>query len=147
MGLEFPNATNSSYSFHLRSIKLHEDLGHHGGIQAGSFLGNWRSFKNFVWLWYVNMGVNGKIVKCVIPWKRLTVEQNGCKFGTHGLRNSICRVIFGWGHLNSKDIQKTVKTFKRLLLTRCSSNFNQTLQTACTEGKIGYCFFSLSAKL
>ncbi len=51
----------SSYSFHLMSVKLYEDIGFHGGIQAITFLGNQPSFKNFVALLNFNMGVNVKI--------------------------------------------------------------------------------------
>ncbi len=40
-------------------------------------------------------------MKCAISWKWLTIEQNGWKFGTSGPRNSLCRVIFGSGHLSS----------------------------------------------
>ncbi len=39
-----------SYSFHPMSIKLHEDIEYHGGIQAVTFLGNRASFKHFVTL-------------------------------------------------------------------------------------------------
>ena len=51
------------------------------------------------------MGVNGKIVKCSISWKRLIVEQNRWKFGTRGSTVHICRVLLMpdslhlvWGH-------------------------------------------------
>ena len=37
----------SSYNFHSMSIKLHEDNGYHGGIQAVAFLGNSQVFKFF----------------------------------------------------------------------------------------------------
>ncbi len=47
------------------------------------------------------MGVNGKIMKCAVSWKWLTVERNRWKFGTRGIRNSMCRVLFGSGHLSS----------------------------------------------
>ncbi len=50
----------SYYSFHPMSVNLYEDIGYHGGIQAITFLGNRPSFKNFVVLWNLNMGVNGK---------------------------------------------------------------------------------------
>ena len=39
--------SNSSYSFHLISPKLY-DIGHHGGIQAVTFLSIRPSFKNFI---------------------------------------------------------------------------------------------------
>ena len=47
MGLEISKRF-SSYSFHLMSAKLYEDISYHGGIQAITFLGNWPSFKNVV---------------------------------------------------------------------------------------------------
>ncbi len=46
MGLEI--SKRYSYSFHLMSVKLCENIGYHGGIQAITFLGNRPSFKNFV---------------------------------------------------------------------------------------------------
>ena len=67
------------------------------GIQLGiNFWGNWPTkFKIFLARWNFNMGVNGKMLKCAMSWKGLTVEQNGChvKFVTHGPRNSTCRVL------------------------------------------------------
>ncbi len=48
-----------------------------------------------------NMGVNGKIIKCAISWKRPTVERKGWKFGTRCPKNSICRVLFRSGHFSS----------------------------------------------
>ena len=82
-------------------LLLYEDIGYHGGMQAVTFLGNPPSYKHFVTLCGFNMGVNGKIMKCAISWKQLTVEQNGWKLGTCGPRNSICRVLFRSGHLSS----------------------------------------------
>ncbi len=46
MGLEV--SKDYSYSFHLMSVKLYEDIGYHGGIQALAFLGNRPRFK-IVW--------------------------------------------------------------------------------------------------
>ncbi len=45
--------------------KLHEDIGYYSGIQT------WQSanFKSFVALRNFNIEVNGKIIKCAIPWK------------------------------------------------------------------------------
>ena len=45
-----------SYSFHPMSVKLYEDIGYHGGIQAVTFLGNQPSFKKIVALGNFNMG-------------------------------------------------------------------------------------------
>ncbi len=44
MGLEISKCY-SSYSFHPMSIKLHEAIGYHGGIQTVTFLGNRLIFK------------------------------------------------------------------------------------------------------
>ncbi len=44
MGLEI-SKRYSSYSFHLVSAKLYDDIGYHGGIQAITFLGNRPSLK------------------------------------------------------------------------------------------------------
>ncbi len=52
-------------------------------------------------LWYFEIGVNGKIVKCAIYWKRLVVERNGWKFGSRGRRKVMCRVLVVSGHLSS----------------------------------------------
>ena len=46
MGLEM-SKRYFSYSFHLMSAKLYEDIGYHGGIEAITFLGNWPSLKFF----------------------------------------------------------------------------------------------------
>ena len=104
MGLEL-SKRYSSYCFDLMSAKLYEDIGYHSGIQAVTFLGNQPSFKNFVALWNFNMEVNWKILKCAISWKRLIVEWNGRKFGTHGTTVPIGRVLLVpdslslvWGH-------------------------------------------------
>ncbi len=48
--------------------------------KAITFLGNRPQFLS-VAIWNFNMGVNGKIVRCGMPWKRLIVEGNG-KFVT-----------------------------------------------------------------
>ena len=47
------------------------------------------------------MVVTGKIIKCAMFWKRMTVERNGRNFGTRDPRYSLCRVLFRWGHLSS----------------------------------------------
>ncbi len=100
MGLEI-SKRYSCYSFHPMLLKLYEDIGYHGRIQAVTFLFNRPNLKKNVALWNFNMRVNGKIMKCAISWKWLTVERNGWKFGTRGPRNSLCRVLFGSGHLRS----------------------------------------------
>ncbi len=41
-------------------------------------------FKNFMAFLHLNMGLNGKILKCAISLKWLIVERNGRKFGTRG---------------------------------------------------------------
>ena len=91
----------SSHNFHPMAIKLLDDIGYHGEIQATTCLGNRPNVKSFVALWNFNMGVNGKIITSAIYWKRLVVERNGWKFGTRSPRNSIRRVLFGSGHLSS----------------------------------------------
>ncbi len=48
MGLEI-SKRYSSCNFHLMSVKLYENIGYHGGIQAVTFLGNRPSFTN---LWH-----------------------------------------------------------------------------------------------
>ncbi len=113
MGLEI--SKHYSYSFHPISAKLYQDIGYNRGIQAITFLG-WCGYKggiqaitilgnqpslNFWELWNFNMRANGKIVKCAIFWKWLTVEQNRWKCGTHSPRNSICSALSGSGHLSS----------------------------------------------
>ena len=71
--------------------------------KAITFLGNRPQFLS-VAIWNFNMGVNGKIVRCGMPWKRLIVEGNG-KFVTQGSSVYIWGVLFmstllkfGWGH-------------------------------------------------
>ena len=59
MGLEISKRF-SSYSFHLMSTKLYEDISYHGGTQAVIFLDNRPSYKNAVALCNFNVGVNGK---------------------------------------------------------------------------------------
>ncbi len=69
------------------------------------YIGDLPKFKNFMALWNFNMGVNGKILKCGISWKRLIVERNGWKFGTRGTTVNIYKVhlmpdslSLVWGH-------------------------------------------------
>ncbi len=69
------------YGSHPISAKLYEDIWLPWWntrlllfLTLGQVLKNLRHFCNF------NMGVNGKILKCVISWKRLIVERNGWKF-------------------------------------------------------------------
>ena len=45
--MELEISKRYSYSFHPMSIKLHEDIGYHGGIQTVTFLGNWSNFGQF----------------------------------------------------------------------------------------------------
>ncbi len=60
MGLKITNR-HSSYSFHSMLVKLHEDIGYHGGIEA---VISWQSakFLNFVTLRNFNI----KIIECAI---------------------------------------------------------------------------------
>ncbi len=76
------------YRFHSISIKLHEDIGYYGEIQAIAFLGNWPSFKQKCGTLSSHRR-QWEVIKCAISWKRLTVERNGWKFGTRGPRSSI----------------------------------------------------------
>ncbi len=70
------------------------------------YIGDLPKLKNFVALWNFNIGVNGKIVKSGISWKRLIVEGKGRKFGTRGTFTvHMCRVLLVpnslslvWGH-------------------------------------------------
>ncbi len=100
MGLEI-SKRYSSYSFHPMSIKLNDYICYHAWMQGIAFHGIWPSVKSFVALWNFNLADNRKIIKCAISGKQLAVERNGWKFGTHSPRNSLCRVLFGSGHLSS----------------------------------------------
>ncbi len=104
MGLEI-SKRYFSYSVHPIWAKLYVKYGSHRGIYSYRYFGDLPKFKNFVALWNFNMGVNGKILKCAISWKRLIVERNGRKFGTRGTIVDIQRVLFMadslslvWGH-------------------------------------------------
>ncbi len=104
MGLEI-SKRYFPHSFYLMSVKLYEDIGYCGGIQAVTVLGNRTNFKNSVLLWNFNMGVSGKSKKCGISRRRVIVEWNGQKFATRGSTVHICRVLLMpdslslvWGH-------------------------------------------------
>ena len=130
MGLEIPKGY-SSYTVYPMSIKLHEDIGYHRQIQTIALLGNQPSFKSFVALWKFNMGVNGKIIKCAISWKRLTVEQSGWKFG-----NSV------WGHsvhLQNFHCQDFQKATGPPVFIQFQSNFMESIVIA-EVGDTG-CYF------
>ncbi len=60
MGLEI--SKRYSYSFHPMSVKLHEDIGYHGGIEAVTFLDNLPTFTNFVTFGNFKTEINGKII-------------------------------------------------------------------------------------
>ena len=88
MGLEISKRF-SSYSFHMMSVKLYEEITYHDGIQAITFLGNQPSFKTW--------GSMGK------P-KMWNISKDE-KFGTRGTTVHIGRVLFMacclglvWGH-------------------------------------------------
>ena len=69
---------------------------------------------------------NGKIMKCATSWIWLTVERNGWKFGICGPRNSLCRVLFGSGHLSSvwgHSVHFAKFPMLRLSKGYCSHNF------------------------
>ena len=62
-------------------------------------------FKNFMALWNFNTGIDGKILKCAISWKRLIVERNGRKFAILGTTVHIGTILLMpsslslvWGH-------------------------------------------------
>ncbi len=59
MGLEISKRF-SSYSYHLMSAKLYEDISYHGGIQAITFHGNWPSFKKIMALQILTWESMGK---------------------------------------------------------------------------------------
>ncbi len=112
------------------------------------FLGNGQVLQKHVSLWNFNMGVNGKNVKCVISWKRLTVDKNGSKIGTRCLMNSICKALSGsyyllsvWGHTVQLEKFLMFKIFNRLSLFQFLPYFNQTLLKACIRGKYSPLFF------
>ncbi len=67
------------------------------------------------------MGANGKIMKCAISWKWLTIERNGWNFGAHGPRDSLCRVLFRWGHLSS--VWGNSVHFAKFLMSRFSKGY------------------------
>ncbi len=92
MGLEI-SKRYSSYSFYPISSKLYEAIGYHDRIQAVTFRGDRPSLKKWA-LWNFNMGVDGKVLKYAISWKRLTVDQNGWKFGTCGPVKCMCRYFW-----------------------------------------------------
>ena len=69
------------------------------------YIGDLPKFKNFMALWNFNKGVNEKILKCAISWKRLIVERKERKFETRGTTVHISRVLLMpdslglvWGH-------------------------------------------------
>ncbi len=99
MGLEISKCY--SHSFHPISAKPYDGIGYHSGIQTVTFVGNRLSVKILWQLWYFKLVVIGKNVKCAVSWKRMIVERTGWKFGTWGLRSSICGVLFMSDSLSS----------------------------------------------
>ena len=60
-----------------------------------------------------------EILTCWISWKELTVERNGCKLGTRGPRNRICRELFhGWF------FKFTLRSYR----ARCKISYTKTFQ-------------------
>ncbi len=100
MGLEISKCY--SYSFHPMSIKLHEDIGYHWGIQAVTFLGNRRSSKKIVALWNLINGNQWENHKMCNTLK--TADRRANRMKIWDSRNSICKLLFGSGdsgHLSS----------------------------------------------
>ncbi len=83
-----------------------------------------QKLKKNVALWTFNMGVNGKILKCAISWKRLIVERNEKKWnsGSYVMSDYLSSV---WGHLVHFAKCAMLKIFKRLLLPQFLFSFNQ----------------------
>ncbi len=135
------NFKRYSYSLNLIWAKLYEDISHHGGIHSITFLGNRANVTNFVVLWNFDMGNNPKIVKCAISWKWLVVERKDEILAPVVLQGAYLRYFYVWFFEFSLESfgalckLPQVKIFKRLLLSRLSFNFNQTVQTACNRGK------------
>ena len=105
--------------------------------------------KKNVALWNFNMGVNGKIIKCAISWKRLIVDRNGRKFGTRSNTMHIYRVLLMsdslslvWGQ--SVHFAKLLMwTFsKKLLLPPFSFNFHLNFRESMQPGEIRAITFS-----
>ncbi len=125
MGLQLSKRF-SSYSFHLMSAKLYEDISCHGGIRAVTFLGNQPSF---VALWILTCESMGKPKMWILSRKWLMVERNRRKFGTRCTTVHICRVLWcriPWVWFGV--IQCTLQNFqfynflKTLLLSQFSSD-------------------------
>ncbi len=101
------------------------------------------------------MGVNGKIVKCVIFWKRLAVERNGWKFGIRGAtcRKCICRVLCisdspVWGH----SVHFVKFSILRFSKGYCSYSFHSIStklyrKLVLGEDNTGYYFFLLICQI
>ncbi len=76
------------------------------------------------------MGVNEKVVKCAISWKRLIVERSEWKFGTHGSASCIYVRYFS-----------CISLWFQFGVIRCtfqkfSSDFNQTLWKVWLSGEM-----------
>ncbi len=99
-GWKFQSATHPTVFIQCQSNFM-RTLATMGEYRLLLFLAIGQIKKKIVALWNFNMGVNGKIMKCAIPWKWPTMERNGWKFGTRSLRNSLCRVLFRSGHSSS----------------------------------------------
>ena len=116
---KFPNATStvligSGLNF------MYEDIGYHGGIQVIAELGNQPSFTKFLALWNLNMGIDGKIVKCGISRKWLMIWRNRWKFGAQGvlwfnmwIRYFSFLIAWVWGHLVHFAIFPLLRSSKR----------------------------------
>ncbi len=92
------------------------------------------------------MGVHGKILKCAMSWKWLTVERNWWKFGTCG--TVLCRVLscpILWVQLRSFGALckiPDVNIFKRLLLPQFFIQFQPNFRESMWPGKIQAMTFS-----
>ncbi len=124
------------------------------GYRGIIFLANRPSFNNFAAFWNFNMGVNGKILKCVTSSKRLTVERNGWIFVTHGPMYCICRALFMSDPLRgiwSDSVHFAIFPMLKFSKSYCSHTFIQ-FQQRCMESmvirvKYKLLFFWLYAKL
>ena len=84
----------------LMTAKRHVNIDYPGEIQAIPFLAIGQVYENVALLKF-NMGVNGKIVKCAVSSKQVTVERNGWNSVTCRPIYCICRILFVSGSSSS----------------------------------------------
>ncbi len=135
--LQFSSDVNqTSWGFWLPS----GNIGYYFSWQPAKFLKNCGT-------WNFNLEINGKSSNMEYLESNFTVEQNGWAFVTRGPRNSICRVLFGSGHLGS--------LCKFLMLRFSKGCYSPSFHQISTKPyrkhvpgeNTGYYFFWLSANL